>query len=315
MKITNANIKNFLRKTFRFGLFIPFSNIVLTYWQRKIPDKLLQFITRKRNVKIQNYLRDIVSKAIADNRPVPVPNITVDNAIWVCWLQGADAMPPVTRICYDSICKHAKGHPVILLTQDNFHDYVMMPQNIERLYTLGKIKPAHYADIMRVNLLAQQGGLWLDATMWLASPIDSAIFKMPFWSIHTPNDGYFVSQCRWAVFALAAKRHNLLMVAVARCFDEYLKQTDTFIDYFMFDQFIDMLQQQSPELHSMIEAIPINNINVHKLDHLLTTIFNEDEYHRITAGTQLFKLSYKSHTAEQLDDIPDNYYHYLAATL
>lgn len=165
MKISRANIINFTRKAFKFGCYIPFSNIIITYGQRIMPDKWLSYMADKRNVKIQKRLRNIVSTVLADNRPVPVPNTTVDNAIWVCWLQGADAMPPVTRICYDSICKHAKGHPVILLTQDNFHDYVMMPQNIERLYTLGKINPAHYADIMRVNLLAQQGGLWLDATM------------------------------------------------------------------------------------------------------------------------------------------------------
>ena len=127
------------------------------------------------------------------------------------------------------------------------------------LYQQGLVKPMHFADILRVNLLAQQGGLWLDGTVWLSSPLDEDIFRETFWTLHTEETPLFVSRARWAVFAMATKPHNPLMAAVARCFDEYMRHTDTFLDYYMLDQFIDLLMQESEELRKMVESVPRNN--------------------------------------------------------
>ena len=48
--------------------------------------------------------------------------IGATSPIWVCWWQGEKKMPDIVKVCYSSICRHADNHPVILITEKNFHN-------------------------------------------------------------------------------------------------------------------------------------------------------------------------------------------------
>jgi hypothetical protein len=39
-------------------------------------------------------------------------------------------MPDIVKACYNSIQKHACNHPVILITEENFRNYIDMPEYI-----------------------------------------------------------------------------------------------------------------------------------------------------------------------------------------
>lgn len=56
--------------------------------------------------------------------------IGADSPIWVCWWQGADAMPDIAKACFNSIKMHAGTHPVILITGENYKEYVTLPSEI-----------------------------------------------------------------------------------------------------------------------------------------------------------------------------------------
>ena len=45
-------------------------------------------------------------------------------------------------------------------------------------------------------------------------------------TVKTENKGYFVSQCRWAVFCLGAQKGNPLFVQLASLFEQYLTTTE-----------------------------------------------------------------------------------------
>lgn len=292
MKIGYANIKNYLRKTCKYGLYIPWTNLLLTYGYDKLSKDYLRSISEKRNQKIQAILSPVVDEAV---RTIASPMQWDEKApVWVCWFQGEQQMPAVPRLCLASIRKHAHGHPVILLTAENYDQYVSMPAIVLQRYKAGQLKPAHFADILRINLLAQRGGLWLDATLLLTQPIPEEFFSMPFFTIKTEPEGNFVSQCRWAVFCLAAWKNNPLFVKLAKAFELYLQQTDVFVDYFMFDQFVDMLYQRDPEIREMIDAVPMNNAHVHRLGALLGNSFDKVQWAALSEDTYLFKLSWKT---------------------
>ena len=57
-------------------------------------------------------------------------NIDATSPIWVCWWQGKENMPDIVKACYNSIQKHACNHPVILITEENFRNYIDMPEYI-----------------------------------------------------------------------------------------------------------------------------------------------------------------------------------------
>ena len=304
------NVKNFVKKVARFGLYIPMTNLILTYGQRFFSAKTLSRILAKRTRKIQ----DILSQNItfpAELEDTSIKGSDKEAPIWFFWLQGEENLPLIPKLCLQSIRKHANGHEVIVLTAANYHEYVTIPDTLLTMYRAGKIKAAHFADILRINLLAQQGGLWLDATMLVTKDLPQEIFDMPFFSIKTENKGYFVSQCRWAVFCLGAAKGNPLFVQLASLFEQYLTTTDLFVDYFLFDNFIDMLYQRYPVIREQIDALPMNNPRVHDMAPLLCDRVSEEEYAELTKDTYLFKLSYKLFESSQLVNDKENFYNNL----
>ena len=301
------NVKNFVRKVARFGLYIPMTNLILTYGQRFFSAKALSGILAKRTRKIQNILSQSITFP-ATLEDTSIKGSAKEAPIWFFWLQGEDNLPLIPKLCLQSIRKHANRHEVIVLTADNYRDYVTIPDTLITLYREGRMKAAHFADILRINLLAQQGGLWLDATMLVTADLPQEIFDMPFFSIKTENKGYFVSQCRWAVFCLGAAKGNPLFVQLAPLFEQYLTTTDLFVDYFLFDNFIDMLYQRYPVIRNQIDALPMNNPHVHDMAPLLCDKVTEEEFVNLTKDTYLFKLSYKNVTEEELNANSENLY-------
>lgn len=308
------NVKNFVRKVARFGLYIPVTNLILTYGQRLFSAKALSCMVAKRTRKIQ----DILSQSVAFPTELEDTSILGDGKeapIWFFWLQGEDKLPLIPRLCLESIRKHANGHKVQVLSDENYAEFVQIPANLIEKYHAGRIKAAHFADILRVNILAQQGGLWLDATMLVTEDLPQSIFDAPFYSVKTKNCGYFVSQCRWAVFCLGAKKGHSLFCLLASLFEQYLTKTDVFVDYFLFDNFIDMIYERYPCIREEIDKVPFNNPSVHELASLLCEEVEADEIDRILDKTFLFKLSYKSYTPAMLLQNEENLYHKLQARL
>ena len=78
----------------------------------------------------------------------------------------------------------------------------------------GKIKPAHFTDICRLELLYQHGGIWADATDFIASPFPDWLMKADFFVYHTGDNtnitGYhsFIQNC-----FIRAKKNNFLVKA------------------------------------------------------------------------------------------------------
>lgn len=304
-----GNIRNMTRKIFKFGPYLALSNLILVYGQKFLSPSTIRRVSDNRNRRIQQKLSPILPKNITTQ--LPQPKIHKENAIWVCWLQGEDKMPSIPKLCVESIRRNANGHEVTLLTLENYHNYVIVPPIIEQRYKSGQLKHAHFADIIRINVLAQQGGLWLDATMLLTAPIDEDIFEVPFFSIKTPEKGYFVSRCRWAVFALGCQRGNSIMSTTAHAFEKYLTETDLFIDYFLFDHFIELIYQTFPDARKMIDDIPYNNPNVHELSRILTHPFDSRTWNRIMADTSMFKLNSRAYASKGLDAADNSFYSYV----
>lgn len=289
---------SFIRRIWKFGHFIPFSNLLLTYDIFKLSEDKKQLISNRRNKLIQNILTPFAEEALM--RYKPTSDVKGAEFIWVCWLQGEDNMPLLVKNCVYSIRKNANGHQVILVDQDNYDRYVKMPVRIVELYKSGKIKAAHFADMLRINLLAQQGGLWLDATIFMAAPIPEEWWRFDFYSIKTLNEGHFVSKCRWAVFALAAKQNCKLFRLLADAFNCYFEKHGIFVDYFMFDNFVDLFYQKDEEIKRLIDDVLFNNPNVHKLENLIVKPFDKEEYSKLTRNTYLFKLSTRTHNSDEL---------------
>ena len=84
--------------------------------------------------------------------------------IWTMWWQGTDKMPPIVNACYDRMLK-LFSDDLILITEDNYTEWVELPDYIIKKYNDGLISTTHLSDIIRVELLKRYGGAWVDATI------------------------------------------------------------------------------------------------------------------------------------------------------
>lgn len=250
---------------------------------------------------IEEVLKENPTDVMGSKSSVPV--------IWTCWLQGEEQMPEIPKMCLSSMRRFSNGKQVIVITERNFAQYVDISPTVLNAYKSGQLKPAHFADIIRMNLLSQRGGLWLDATMYVAKLIDDVIFNYPFYSIKTPETGAFVSHCRWAVFCLGSWKGNVILLTVSKAFAEYISHTTTFVDYFMFDQFIDILYQKDKATREYIDSIPMNNEHTHSLN--IANRFDEKDWQGLLADTYLFKLSWRGHNMDELRADKCNFYNFL----
>ena len=51
--------------------------------------------------------------------------------VWVCWWQGEKEAPAIVKRCIDSIRRNARGHSIIVITEQNYKNFVSFPEWIE----------------------------------------------------------------------------------------------------------------------------------------------------------------------------------------
>ncbi|MBR1419359.1 MAG: capsular polysaccharide synthesis protein [Synergistaceae bacterium] len=215
--------------------------------------------------------------------------------IWVMWLQGEEAMPEIVKACYASIKANCANHPVKLITSENLRDYVNLPEHIFNLLNAGKMTRNAFANLCRLYLIYTYGGLWLDATIFVTSPISDEFFNLPFFTIkyHVNANHRNVSLGRWTTFLLASQAGNILPQFVLEFMSEYWRVKDLLIDYALFDYSIATAYNELPECRNLINAVPKSNHDLRKLNGLLNSEFNQDKFNELTSSTQFFKLTYK----------------------
>jgi hypothetical protein len=94
----------------------------------------------------------------------------IPKKIWLLWLQGLDGAPEMIKNCYTSWVKQNSDWEIILLTEENLDKYC--PLEIQPLLEADNITKQALSDIIRINLLATQGGVWADATCFCTRPLD-----------------------------------------------------------------------------------------------------------------------------------------------
>jgi len=94
----------------------------------------------------------------------------VPRRIWFMWLQGLDGAPEIVKRCWASWEKYNPDWDLVLLDENNLERHVPVHE------ILGKnrehMSGAALADVARINLLANYGGVWVDATCFCCMPLD-----------------------------------------------------------------------------------------------------------------------------------------------
>lgn len=230
--------------------------------------------------------------------------------LFVYWWQGEEKAPKLVRICIASIRRNAQDHPVVLITQSTWKDWADIPDFIIRKVESKQISFTHFSDILRMVLLAKHGGLWLDATMFVAGPIPEDIFSSDYWTIHRQQI-QSLSAGRWTGYCQAGKPNTLIHSLCRDFFYAYWSQYDKLIDYFLIDYVMDLGYRTIPAMKQLIDAVKPSNQHVMDLDRAFNQPYEENQYDSLVRSGTFFKLNWKRAYATKVGDKETMYHHFL----
>ena len=220
-----------------------------------------------------------------EKEPIPKDTISQDAPVWVFWGQGENSMPPLVHACYESIKRNAGGHPVRLLSMENYRDYVEIPEYIIKKLSEGNISWTTFSDILRVSLLAKWGGIWLDATIYMTGSFSQKMYEKNFFTFGHPAEYGMVrmepSRCEWRTFFMGSCKEHPIMRCLQDLFFEYEKEFDYLIDYFLIDYFLRLQKINIPNVASILNEIEQQPMIIYDIQNKLNCAFTQKEFDKI----------------------------------
>lgn len=236
--------------------------------------------------------------------------------IWVFWGQGEAAMPPLIRACYQQLCRHHDN--VTLVTNDNVRQFLDLSPVIYEKVETGKITWAHFSDIVRTSLLAQYGGLWLDATVWVPCklPMES-LCQYRVFSANGKVEQTSKSICFWTSLGVnwsgwcvwARGRHDVLYSFVSSMLQQMAVQEKCLLDYVLIDYLIYYAYRFLPGVGEQLQHAatwPCSKRNA--LATMMNQEFKQAEYDELCSVDYFFKLSFRSVWKTKTQDGKMTYY-------
>lgn len=282
-------IKEFRNKQYKLG-FLRFlsamtkDSFIGKKFNKKVHNTIIRQLEREYAYVLCKY-KDYKSECVYDcNAPV-----------WVCWMQGYDKSPKIVKKCIDSI-KKSTLHPVYIVTEDNLDTYYVFPDYIMDKYKNGIISNAQFSDILRMTLLSEYGGLWIDATIYVPNKLPEEIFMHEFYTCkRKPMNSGYVSNYMWTSFLNGCQRNCIIQKINKELFFEYWKRKNYLIDYLLVDYFMMIVFRNSPYAKKLIDELPYNNPLVEELQNRMSLPYDENEYNKLVndSNTSLFKLSWR----------------------
>lgn len=228
--------------------------------------------------------------------------------VWVCWLQGYEKAPALVKACINSIHGVMPEKDIVILTNENYKQYVDFPEYIEEKFQKGQIGMAHFSDLLRISLLAQWGGMWIDAT---ALCTDKKFFeyvsKQPLFVFKQLNlsnqDDPPIIASNWYI---SCETNNPIILLTRNLLYSYWKDHDFAENYFIFHLFFAMACRRYKEEWNSVPTF--NNNSPHVLMFELSSDYTNERW------KQLMKMS-GIHKLQRYEDYSDlknsNYCHIL----
>ena len=229
--------------------------------------------------------------------------------IWWCWLQGLAAAPPLVKACYNSL-KQLTGYSLVVIDNTNWKEYVELPDYIVRKWEKGRIPVALFSDLLRLELLIQYGGTWIDSTV-LCTAFSSSKFQVSsfletdlFLFQYTREGSVPVSISNWFITAC---RNNEVLIVLREMLYAYWRDYDCVLDYYIFHLFFAIISKEYPE---QMAAMPYGQSQRSLvLLHHLGEKFDQRKWNKLTSEVCFHKLAFR--VSDSVKNDKENYYNYI----
>ena len=212
------------------------------------------------------------------------------NKIWVYWDQGKDNMPPIVRVCINQLYLHHNDRDIILLDDDSISKYVSIPDYI---YNKLRGNKTHFSDILRVALLEEHGGTWIDATCYCSgstAPLYESAKKTGYFAYSFVEGQEFLLSS----WFMASRSIGIIPRLLRDALYCYWLEREELEHYYLLHYVFEALYNLSAEFRACWDSrLFLNREPPHALYRRLFKEFNVNEWNEIMKISLVHKLSYK----------------------
>lgn len=275
--------------------------------------KFSKWVHQKKDKLILQYLYSTLEKIINKYKDDDYLGEHIENTpIWVCWWSGKERAPDLVKQCIKSIQRYSGCHPVHLITQNTYKDYLYVPQFIlDRVENKGMCL-AHLSDYLRMSLLEKYGGLWLDATIFCSNEIPEEYFEIPFFTCKSiPIECRFISKYRWTTFCIGGWKNNVFYRFLKEALECYWKVENKDIDYLFLDYIIEIAYCNIDKIKQQMDDLKINNLHRDDLQAAMNRVEPAEMFQTIlNDDTVFYKLSWREEYLLKTNKGKDSIYAY-----
>ena len=257
---------------------------ISTFYHDKKDEWILDYLYNKLHTQIEKY-KDDTDIGVKETNP----------PIWVCWWSGEEDAPALVKQCIKSTRKNAGDHPVYLITENNYTEYIDIPSYILNKLMSGKMCIANFTDYLRVSLIEKYGGLWLDATIFCSKQIPEECFEASFYTCkNLPVKSRYISQFRWTSFCLGGRKKHVFYRFFKEALETYWHDEDVSIDYLLVDYIIETAYRYLPTVKQCMDELLPNNPHRDDLQAAMNSALSAENWSNIINNdTVLYKLSWR----------------------
>lgn len=270
----------------------------VTFIDGLVPPEKHPFYIRTVESYIDKFMEPIIDKYHDWEPQIHISRVAGRVPVWCCWWQGIEHMPELVRLCNDRLrqlipVEKAELH---MITKENYRDYVDIPPHIIDKFEAGKMSITALSDVLRVALLAQHGGFWIDATVFISDQFPVEFIQNDFYAQRMFDPTKWKHEAckgRWCGFLMGGTAENIIFLLLRDAFYAWWKTHDSVIDYVILDYFLLAGYKQIPAVQKQIDSVPDNNPDVFEMYKVLNQPYTPLLYDRLTGSTNLHKLTYK----------------------
>jgi hypothetical protein len=211
--------------------------------------------------------------------------------IWTCWFQGRETAPHLVKKCLRSWERNNAGWEFRCLDATSIERYIALGQHID--LSRQSLTAASLSDILRILLLREFGGVWVDATLYCNRSLDEwlpGVMAEGFFAFAAPAPDRPLSS--W--FLSAASDNYLISSWCRRTMEYWSNRTDS-NDYFWFHRlFRDMCESDRVAMEEWTRVPKVSADGPHALQFRGLTHHSEPSViESIDWATPVFKLTHR----------------------
>lgn len=259
---------------------------------------------------VYSYFKRKYAKILREsNYSYDVEKAETPKIIWWCWFQGEENAPDLCKACLASLRLNYPDYDIRVVTQENLHQYVHMPDYIEEKFRKGQIGAAHYSDILRTLLLIEHGGAWIDSTVFSTKRAED-LLRQPFFvyqNFMKENKACVLSN--WMI--VSSRGGNPILLLTRDLLFQYWKDYSYTAHYFIFHLFFTMAAERYREFWRQVPVY--SNVPVHVLQFELFAPYRKERFEQIKHMADFHKLTHHRDAETEGDVSGTNYAYILQA--